>query len=254
MGLQHVDGHFVFELEADATIPAEYVLMRHYLGEPVDAAARGEDRHIPAPHPIPRRGLAAFSRGPVSRQRDLQGYFALKMIGDRGCPAYGACSRLDSCAREELPTAMSSRETCSHSMAPFPGAGFPLCQLRSCCCRGGFLSTSTRSPIGRERCLCPLTVLNALKPRARNPKGRAHRRTVRHAPQSSAQLAQRPASDLALVGHLRRHRPHPARARAIFSKTTRRLAIERARRFVTERLNGDDGLGRHISRRWPTRY
>ncbi|HET9574559.1 MAG TPA: squalene--hopene cyclase, partial [Methyloceanibacter sp.] len=35
--LQRDDGHFVFELEADATIPAEYVLMRHYRGEPVDA-------------------------------------------------------------------------------------------------------------------------------------------------------------------------------------------------------------------------
>ncbi len=35
--LQRADGHFVFELEADATIPAEYVLMRHYRGEPVDA-------------------------------------------------------------------------------------------------------------------------------------------------------------------------------------------------------------------------
>ena len=31
------DGHFLFELEADATIPAEYVLLRHYLAEPVDA-------------------------------------------------------------------------------------------------------------------------------------------------------------------------------------------------------------------------
>ena len=28
----------MFELEADCTIPAEYVLLRHYLGEPVDAA------------------------------------------------------------------------------------------------------------------------------------------------------------------------------------------------------------------------
>ena len=35
---QRADGHWVFELEADATIPAEYVLLRHYLGEPVDAA------------------------------------------------------------------------------------------------------------------------------------------------------------------------------------------------------------------------
>src|SRR5690349_12563215 len=31
------DGHFCFELEADATIPSEYVLMRHYRGEPVEA-------------------------------------------------------------------------------------------------------------------------------------------------------------------------------------------------------------------------
>ena len=38
LALQRGDGHWVFELEADATIPAEYVLLRHYLGEPVDAA------------------------------------------------------------------------------------------------------------------------------------------------------------------------------------------------------------------------
>ena len=30
---QKPDGHWVYELEADATIPAEYVLLVHYLGE-----------------------------------------------------------------------------------------------------------------------------------------------------------------------------------------------------------------------------
>ena len=30
---QQGDGHWVFELEADATIPAEYVLMVHYFAE-----------------------------------------------------------------------------------------------------------------------------------------------------------------------------------------------------------------------------
>ena len=34
---QRPDGEWCFELEADCTIPAEYVLLRHYLGEPVDA-------------------------------------------------------------------------------------------------------------------------------------------------------------------------------------------------------------------------
>ena len=37
LALQQPDGHWVFELEADATIPAEYVLLRHYLDEPIDA-------------------------------------------------------------------------------------------------------------------------------------------------------------------------------------------------------------------------
>ena len=34
---QREDGHLVYELEADATIPAEYVLLRAFLGEPADA-------------------------------------------------------------------------------------------------------------------------------------------------------------------------------------------------------------------------
>src|SRR5258708_39491359 len=29
---QDEDGHWLFELEADATIPAEYILLQHYLG------------------------------------------------------------------------------------------------------------------------------------------------------------------------------------------------------------------------------
>jgi squalene-hopene/tetraprenyl-beta-curcumene cyclase len=33
LAMQREDGHFAFELEADATIPAEYVLLAHYLGE-----------------------------------------------------------------------------------------------------------------------------------------------------------------------------------------------------------------------------
>ena len=30
--LQHPDGHWVFELEADVTIPSEFILLQHYLG------------------------------------------------------------------------------------------------------------------------------------------------------------------------------------------------------------------------------
>ena len=42
LAMQRPDGHWVFELEADATIPAEYVLLKHYLGEPEDRALEGK--------------------------------------------------------------------------------------------------------------------------------------------------------------------------------------------------------------------
>ena len=37
LATQREDGHFVFELEADVSIPAEYILFKHFLGEPADA-------------------------------------------------------------------------------------------------------------------------------------------------------------------------------------------------------------------------
>ena len=62
----------MFELEADATIPAEYVLMRHYLGEPVDAEL---ERKIAAYlRRIQSRdgGWPLFHDGDLSHQRQRQ--------------------------------------------------------------------------------------------------------------------------------------------------------------------------------------
>ena len=65
LGLQRGDGHWVFELEADATIPSEYVLLRHFRGEPVDAELERKIARLFAPRPghawrlavVPRRRL-----------------------------------------------------------------------------------------------------------------------------------------------------------------------------------------------------
>src|SRR5262249_60683103 len=50
VALQHADGHWVFELEADVTIPSEFILLQHYTGriEPeLQAPIAG---YIRAPH------------------------------------------------------------------------------------------------------------------------------------------------------------------------------------------------------------
>src|SRR3954452_4871630 len=82
IGAAKPDGHWCFELEADATIPAEYVLLRHYLAEPVDAELERKIavylRRIQGAHD----GWPLFHEGDFDISASVKAYFALKMIGD----------------------------------------------------------------------------------------------------------------------------------------------------------------------------
>src|SRR5476649_2121142 len=82
LGLRQSDGHWVFELEADCTIPAEYVLLRHYLGEPVDAVLEAKIanylRRVQGAH----GGWPLVHDGDFDMSASVKSYFALKMIGE----------------------------------------------------------------------------------------------------------------------------------------------------------------------------
>ena len=79
---QKPDGHWVFELEADSTIPAEYVLLRHFRGEPVAAELERKIavylRRTQGQH----GGWPLFQDGDFDMSASVKSYFALKMIGD----------------------------------------------------------------------------------------------------------------------------------------------------------------------------
>src|SRR6202012_844865 len=76
--LRQPDGHWVFELEADCTIPAEYVLLRHYLGEPVDGVLEGKIanylRRVQGSH----GGWPLVHDGAFDMRDTVKAYFALK--------------------------------------------------------------------------------------------------------------------------------------------------------------------------------
>src|SRR5215831_12290350 len=78
---QHSDGHWVFELEADATIPAEYVLLRHYRGEPIDAELEGKIAVYLRRIQRADGGWPLFHDGDFDMSASVKAYFALKMIG-----------------------------------------------------------------------------------------------------------------------------------------------------------------------------
>src|SRR6201999_2251875 len=82
LGFRQADGHWVFELEADCTIPSEYVLLRHYLAEPVDSVLEAKIanylRRIQGAH----GGWPLVHDGEFDMSASVKAYFALKMIGD----------------------------------------------------------------------------------------------------------------------------------------------------------------------------
>src|SRR5260370_41416986 len=82
LGYRQSDGHWVFELEPDSTIPAEYILLRHYLGEPVDSVLEAKIanylRRVQGDH----GGWPLVQDGAFDMSASVKCYFALKMIGD----------------------------------------------------------------------------------------------------------------------------------------------------------------------------
>ena len=62
---QRADGHFAFDLEADATIPSEYVLLKHFLGEPEPAIEDKIAVYL-------RRSQEAHGGWPLAARRRLQ--------------------------------------------------------------------------------------------------------------------------------------------------------------------------------------
>src|SRR4051812_36050849 len=80
---QRPDGHWVFELGADCTIPAEYVLLRHYLGEPIDASLEAKiGRYLRRIQSQAHDGWGLFHAGGFDISASVKAYYALKMIGD----------------------------------------------------------------------------------------------------------------------------------------------------------------------------
>ena len=82
IAMQRADGHWAFELEADATIPAEYLLLQHYLDEidpDLEAAIARFLRAGQAEH----GGWPLFYGGAFDLSASVKAYFALKAAGEQ---------------------------------------------------------------------------------------------------------------------------------------------------------------------------
>src|SRR5205085_71694 len=164
-------GHFVFELEADATIPAEYVLLVHYLGEPSDqdleAKISAYLRRIQCSH----GGWALFYGGGFDLSATVKAYFALKMIGDSPDAPHMKRARdaALACGGAALSNVFTRILLALYGELEWKAT--PAIPAELILLRRWFPVHISKMSYWARTVLVPLLVLAAVKPRARNPRG-----------------------------------------------------------------------------------
>ena len=240
--LQRPDGHFVFELEADATIPAEYVLFKHYLGEPEDLELERKIgvylRRIQGAH----GGWPLFHGGAFDISASVKAYFALKMIGDSVDAPHMARARAAILAAGGA----AATNVFTRFQLALYGAGpwstIPTMPVELILLPRWFPIHLSKMSYWARTVIVPLLVLQVKKPLARNPRrvrvDELYETQVHVKPKSKAANTKLlwtlgfNALDVVLKA-----------ADGLWPKRLRQRAIDRCAAFVTERLNGEDGLG-----------
>ena len=238
---QGADGHWLFELEADATIPSEYVLLEHYLDR-IDPALEARIGVYLRGIQNPDGGWPLFHDGASDLSVSVKAYFALKAIGDLADAPHMANAR----ARIlEMGGAERTNVFCRVQLALFgqvPWRATPVMPVEIMHLPRWFFFHLSKVSYWSRTVMVPLLVLMALRPRARNPRGISVAELFRQPPDTVRDWFRGPYRSAwgpvfrrldTLLRPLVPHFPRRARARAIGSAIA----------FTVERLNGEDGLG-----------
>jgi squalene-hopene/tetraprenyl-beta-curcumene cyclase len=238
---QNTDGHWVFPLEADATIPAEYVLLEHYLDridQPLQQRIGVYLRAIQGAH----GGWPLFHDGAFNISASAKAYFALKAIGDS--PDAPHMAR----ARAAILAAGGAERTNVFTRAQLalfgavPWRAVPVMPMEIMHLRLWFPFHLSKVSYWSRTVIVPLLVLMALRPKARNPRGIGIDELFATPPDQVRDYIRGPYRSAwgrffkGIDAALRRAEPY-------FPAGSRKRAIDKAVAFVVERLNGEDGLG-----------
>lgn len=238
---QHDDGHWSFELEADATIPAEYILLNHYLDQiddTVEAKLAAYLRATQGKH----GGWSLYHDGDFNISVSVKAYYALKLTGeDIEAPhmtwARSAIRNHGGAARCNVFTRIALA-----LYGQLPWRAVPVTRAEVMLAPKWFPFHINKVSYWSRTVMVPLTVLTVLKPRARNPRGINIDELFIKPPDEEERYMTNPTGTW--VGEAMLLLDRIGRAcEGLFPKFLERKAINKAMAWVKERLNGEDGLG-----------
>jgi squalene-hopene/tetraprenyl-beta-curcumene cyclase len=236
---QKSDGHWVYELEADATIPAEYVLLVHYLAEEPNLELERKIgaylRRIQGDH----GGWPLYHAGAFDISATVKAYFALKMIGDDIHAPHMARARA---AIHERGGAIKANVFTRILLALYGECSWkdvPTVPPELILLPRWFPIHLSKMSYWARTVIVPLLVLCARQPLARNPRNiHVAELFVPGVPAASPRAPHQSAGWSAFFNALDKVLKVVPWPRGI-----RERAIEKCRAWTTERLNGEDGLG-----------
>jgi squalene-hopene/tetraprenyl-beta-curcumene cyclase len=238
---QHEDGHWVFELEADATIPAEYVLLQHYLGTPEPDIERRIARYLRGAQG-PHGGWQLFYGGKFDLSASVKAYFALKAAGEATDAPHMERARAAILAHGGAGRCNVFTRILLALFGEVPWNAVPVMPVEIMLLPGWFPFQVDKISYWSRTVLVPLLVLMALRPRARNPRGITIAELFVEPPEGVRDWIS--PSTPSTIGHAFTLLDRLVRrAEPMFPAERRQRAIDKAVAFVTERLNGEDGLG-----------
>ena len=237
--LQRPDGEWSFELEADATIPSEYILLQHFLDEVEPEIERKIAAYLRA-NQSEHHGWPLFYGGDLDISASVKAYFALKLAGDspdaphmrrarEAILAHGGAARCNVFTRITLAL-----------FGQVPWRAVPVMPVEIMLLPKWFPFHLDKVSYWSRTVMVPLLIIQAHRPRARNPRD-VHIRELFVTPPEHERdyFAHRgPLARLLLALDRMLRVVEPA-----FPKAPRKRAIKAAEAFVLERLNGEHGLG-----------
>jgi len=236
---QRVDGHWCYELEADCTIPAEYICYMHFMDE------RNQDLEARlARYLLDRQtdcgGWPLYHGGRMDLSCTVKAYFALKLTGHD--PDSEPMRRARRSILEAGGAARANVFT-RFLLAQFeqiPWHGVPYIPVEIVLLPGWFFFNIARVSYWSRTVMVPLFILFTLGVTAANPGGVDVRELFVTPPQRERDWFARQTFLQRLFLFLDRA---GRRIDRWIPDVLRRRALRRAERWLVERLNGQDGLG-----------
>ncbi|MEM9736235.1 MAG: squalene--hopene cyclase, partial [Pseudomonadota bacterium] len=239
--MQREDGHIVFELEADCTIPSEYVLLRHFLGE-IDEPREARIARYLREVQNADGSWPLFHDGAGNISATVKGYWALKLIGEDIDAPHMARARSWVLSQGGAANANVFTRIMMALFRQIPWRGMPCIPVEAILMPEWFPFHMSKIAYWSRTVLTPLLILYAKRARAENPTGRDIAELFTTPPEQQKTWQVNPTGSsigrafLWLDKVLQRVEPH-------FPKSLREKAVKRAEDFTLSHLNGLDGLG-----------